>query len=557
MLRHLLIRNYALIRHLEFSPSAHLNALTGETGAGKSIILGAIGLLTGNRADTRVLWDEKEKCITEGTFAIAAYGLQQFFEEENLDYADLTIIRREISPGGKSRAFINDTPVNLDVLKRLGNQLLDIHSQHETLELGNQKFQLRLVDAFGGHEMLLQEYTAAWRAFTDARQQLQQLEEKAKMLRQEADFINFQLSELQRAALEEDEQEKWETELKIIEHAGEIKSKLQALLTLLSQSDYAALHSLREARQLLQSISGYSKDYENVLQRLIGIQAELDDVVSELERMDVRVEYDPQRVEQLTGRLDLIYHLQQKHRVRTVAELLHLEQELEEKAGTIANLDEVLTAAQKQYALTENQLREAAVKLSNFRKKTFEPLCRQIVKLLAELGMPEARLTVDHQTVVAGPSGIDRVELLFSANKGMPLRPLNQVASGGEFSRLMFAVKYVMAEKSEMPTLILDEIDTGVSGETAIKLARLMQQMSLKHQLIAITHLPQIAARADTHFVVYKENAESRTVSAVRQLSPSERVDTIAKMIAGEKPTPAALASARELLEAARQVPAV
>lgn len=549
MLRHLLIKNYALIRLLEFSPSAHLNAITGETGAGKSIMLGAIGLLTGNRADTRVLWDEQEKCITEGTFDIRPYGLQDFFEQENLDYADQTIIRREISPGGKSRAFINDTPVTLDVLKRLGNQLLDIHSQHETLELGNLRFQLKLVDAFAGHEDLLKNYATAWSAYTSARQHLEELEHRARALREEADFINFQLEELRRASLEEGEQERWEAELKIMEHAEEIKSKLQALILSLSQSDFAALNNLREARQLLQSISAFGKDYENLLQRLISTQTELADIAAEAERLDAHVEYDPQRAAHLTERLDLIYRLQQKHRVRSVAELLQLQRGLEEKAATIASLDDVLTQAKQRFSEADKHLQEMAGKLSSSRKEVFEPLCKQVVKLLGELGMPDARLSVDHTTTEPGVSGIDRVELLFSANKGMPLRPLNQVASGGEFSRLMFAVKYVMAEKSEMPTLILDEIDTGVSGETAVKLARLMQQMSKKHQLITITHLPQIAARADTHFVVYKETHKSRTVSAVRQLSPAERVDAIAKMIAGEKPTAAALANAKELLQ--------
>lgn len=551
MLRHLLIKNYALIRQLEFSPSAHLNAITGETGAGKSIMLGAIGLLTGNRADTKVLWDENEKCVTEGTFDIRAYGLQKFFEEENLDYADQTIIRREISPGGKSRAFINDTPVTLDVLKRLGNQLLDIHSQHETLELGNLKFQLKLVDAYSGHDNLIKRYAQAWEAFESARQYLQQTEAEARALSQEADYIHFQLEELKRAALEEGEQEKWEAELKIMEHAEEIKSRLQALLASLSQSDYAALNNLREARQMLQTISGYGREYENLLQRIISLLAELSDIASEIERLDEQVEYDPKRVEQLTERLDLIYRLQQKHRVTTVAQLLHLQQELEKKSSTLANLDEALGEAQKRFAAATTQLNEAAGKLSQSRKKSFEPLCKQLVGLLTELGMPEARLSVQHSVTEPGPLGIDRVELLFSANKGMPLRPLSQVASGGEFSRLMFAVKYVLAEKAEMPTLVLDEIDTGVSGETAVKLARLMQLMAKKHQLITITHLPQIAARADTHFVVYKEGYQSRTVSAIRQLTAVERVDVIARMIAGERPTPAAVANAKELLQEA------
>lgn len=551
MLTHLLIKNYALIRELELNPSPHLNAITGETGAGKSIMLGAIGLLTGNRADTRVLWDENEKCIIEGAFNIRPYGLKSFFEEEGLDYSDETLIRREISASGKSRSFVNDTPVTLDLLKRLGSRLMDVHSQHETLELGNMKFQLRLVDAYAGQADLLNRYGEAWKNFEIAHLQLQQTEASAQALRNESDYINFQLDELVRANLQPGEQEQCEAELKIMEHAEEIKSRLHNVLDLLSASDFSSLNTLRQVRQLLQGITAYSGECENLLQRLTGIQAELDDVVAELERLDSRVEFDPQRAETINARLDLIYRLQQKHRVKTVEELLSIAEGMKQKVSAAANLDEALAEARQRFKRASDELNHLAIQLSQARKKVFEPLCRQLVQLLAELGMPEARLAVDHQQITPGPSGIDRVEFLFTANKGMPLRPLSQVASGGEFSRLMFAIKYVMAEKTEMPTLILDEIDTGVSGETAYKLGRLMQQMARRHQLITITHLPQIAARADVHFMVYKETYRSRTVSNVQALTGAQRVEFIARMIGGEQPTPAALTHARELLQEA------
>jgi DNA repair protein RecN (Recombination protein N) len=553
MLTHLLIRNYALIRQLEFNPSPHLNAITGETGAGKSIMLGAIGLLTGNRADTRVLWDDQEKCVIEGVFDIRAYQLQSFFEEEGLDYAHQTIIRREINPAGKSRAFVNDSPVTLEVMKRLGSRLMDIHSQHETLELGNLKFQLRLIDAFAGHDELLSRYADAWKNFEAARLHLQHTRQTAQSLRQEADYIQFQLEELNRAGLQPDEQEKCEAELKIMEHAEEIKSKLKAVLDVLSTADFAALSSLRQARQLLQSIAGYATEYNHLLDRLTAVQAELDDVARELEHLDSRVEYDPQRASQLADRLDVIYRLQQKYRVHTVAELLEMQHTLQQKSMAVTNIDEALAEAERTYSQAEEELKQAAGSLSASRQKHFDPLCNELVKLLADLGMPGARLTIDHHTTAAGAHGIDRIELMFSANKGMPLRPLNQVASGGEFSRLMFAVKYVMAERTEMPTLILDEIDTGVSGETAHRLGRLMQLMARKHQLIAITHLPQIAARADAHFMVFKETFQGRTTTDVRRLSNPQRVETIARMIDGDKPSAAALTHARELLQEAGQ----
>ncbi|MCK6618628.1 MAG: DNA repair protein RecN [Cyclobacteriaceae bacterium] len=548
MLLQLIIKNYALIRHLELSPSATLNVITGETGAGKSIMLGAIGLLTGNRADTKVLWDENEKCITEGIFDIKPYRLQHFFKEENLDYDHHTVIRREISPGGKSRAFINDTPVTLEVLKKLGSRLMDIHSQHETLELGKQAFQLKLIDAYAGNQALLETYEEAWRDYQDKKAALLQLEAQAQTLQQEADYVNFQLDELVKANLEAGEQETLEDESKVLQHAEEIKERLSAVLEILSRSEAATESTLKEARQYLQGISAYATKYEKLQERLHSLTAELSDLVSELEREENLVEVDPERAADVTERLDLIYRLQKKHRVNSVAELLAIQEELQRKANFTANLDDELKQAQEAFEKSGAVLKKNATELSKKRQAVFTPLCAEITRLLKELAIPDAALKVDHQQTEPGPAGADRVDILFSANKGVAPRPLAQVASGGEFARLMFCVKYVMAEKTEMPTLVLDEIDTGVSGETAFKLGKLMRAMAGKHQVLAITHLPQIAARANTHYVVFKESSAGKTVSGVKLLTEPERVVEIAKMIGGDKPSKVAVENARELL---------
>ncbi len=548
MLMHLTITNYALIRHLEMAPSSNLNVITGETGTGKSIMLGAIGLLTGNRADTRVLWDENEKCITEGVFDITAYQLKNFFDQEQLDYDDHTVIRREISPGGKSRAFINDTPVTLEVLKKLGSQLMDIHSQHETLELGRQEFQLKLIDAYAGNDELLRHYHERWKEYRKCSVELEQLQAQAKSLQQEADYVNFQLSELMHAGLQEGEQEKLEHEGKIMQHAEEIRGRLHAVLEILSRSEAGAAQSLKDARQQLQGISTFSETYAGYYSRLHSLAVELTDLVSDLEREETQVEFEPERATQITDRLDLIYRLQKKHRVGTLAELLAVQEELQRKANLTANLDESLKRATDALAEATRVVHEAAQKLSKKRQGVFESLCAEMMRLLKEVAIPDAILKVDHAQFEAGPSGTDRVDILFSANKGIAPRPLAQVASGGEFSRLMFCIKYAMAEKTEMPTLILDEIDAGVSGETAFKVGKLMRAMAAKHQVLAITHLPQIAARANAHYVVFKDNTTGKTTSGVKLLSEAERVEEIARMIGGDKPSKIAVENARELL---------
>lgn len=548
MLKHLTIRNYALIKHLEMEPSAGLNVITGETGAGKSIMLGAIGLLMGNRSDTKVLWDEKEKCITEGTFLLKNPMLKSIFAEEDLDYDATTVIRREISPGGKSRAFINDTPVTLEVMKRVGSLLMDIHSQHETLQLGQQAFQLKLVDAFADHSELIDEYNNAWATYNQAKKSFETLSAEADTLRQEADYVRFQLDELLKADLQENEQESLESELKIMEHAGEIKSRFQQIMEVVNNSEFASLNGLREARNHLQVIAGFSSHYDELYRRMESVMIELDDLASEIERESDAVEFDPERTETLKERLSLLYRLQKKHRVQDIKELLVVQKTLMEKDGITSNLDETLLAAQRSFEKAKQTVKDVASRLSNSRKKVSKPLCKQITRLLQELGMPNAVFEIDNSIVEPSPSGIDRIEILFSANKGVAPRQLAQVASGGEFSRVMFCIKYVMAAKTSMPTLILDEIDNGISGEVAIKLGNLMKGMSKNHQIISISHLPQIAAKGDAHYFVYKDNSAAKTISNIKKLEEHERIEEIAKMIGGSKPSKVALENAQELL---------
>ena len=548
MLKHLTIKNYALIRHLELEPSAGLNVVTGETGAGKSIMLGALGLLKGNRADTKVLWDENEKCVTEGVFEIGTYKLKSFFKAEDLDYDDTTVIRREISPGGKSRAFINDTPVTLDVMKKLGNLLMDVHSQHETLQLGSHEFQLRLIDSYGENQKLLDQYREAWTTYLQHKKTYDTLVSEADTLRQEAEYTNFQLDELVKAGFEHGEQEKIESELKIMEHAEDITSRLQSTLSVLNQSEFAARNALSEARSHLLIISGYAKQYENLKQRLESILIELDDIASEIERQQDTIEFDPERAEFLKERVNLLYRLLKKHRVNQIDELLTLQEELQRKATITSNLDGALENARRLFEESKAEVTALGKKLSAARKKNFDPLTRELVKLLKELGIPDANLKVEQENIDPTAHGADAIEIMFSANKGIPPKPLAMVASGGEFSRLMFCIKYVMAAKTAMPTLVLDEIDTGVSGEIAIRLGELMKSMAAHHQLITITHLPQIAARGEAHYYVFKDSSSKKTISNIRQLNDHERIEEIAKMIGGDKPSKTAIESAKELI---------
>ena len=548
MLKHLTIKNYALIKHLEMAPSSHLNVITGETGAGKSIMLGAIGLLMGNRADTKMLWDEKDKCIIEGAFDIRNYRLKSTFKAEDLDYDDQTLIRREISPGGKSRAFINDTPVTLEVMRKVGSLLMDIHSQHETLQLGNQFFQLQLIDAYAANDSLRDTYRGVWQEYLVAKKSLESLTSQAETLRQEADFTKFQLDELEQAALQEGEQAGLESELKIMEHAEEIKSKFNTVIRLLTTSEFPIQNGLGDVKNQLHSLAAFAEPYQSLYDRVESVRLELEDIIYEIEKAESSIEVNPERSEWIRERLSTIYRLMKKHRSNDVAELLAFQSSLKEKSDLTANLDEALAKARDNFEIKKSEVNKLAGELTNTRKKAFEPLKKQLIKLLKELGIPDAMLHVDHQTGEPTAYGQDKIEILFSANKGISPKPLAQVASGGEFSRFMFCIKFIMAEKTSLPTLILDEIDNGVSGEIAIKLGNLMKVMSKGHQLIAISHLPQIAAKGDAHYFVFKDSSSRKTVSNIKLLSEGARVEEIAKMIGGEKPSKVALENAQELL---------
>jgi DNA repair protein RecN (Recombination protein N) len=548
MLSHLSIKNYALIRNLEIEPSGNLNVITGETGAGKSIMLGALGLLLGNRADSKVLLNDKEKCITEGTFEIESYGLKKLFKEYDLDYSATTLVRREISPGGKSRAFINDTPVTLDVMKAIGSRLMDIHSQHETLELGKKTFQLHLIDTFAQNSKIKQEYDLAWSTFKEKQKIYESLTAEAQKLRQESDYIKFQLKELRELNIQHNEEEKLEQNVKMGEHAEEIKSKLTLIISNLKNADGSALQILSESRTTLNTILTYSKNYQTLFNRLESARLEIDDIVNELESEMDHVEYDPDQFQTFRDRLDAINGLLKKHSVLSTSDLLKIQEKLEEVALKTDNLDDDIKRAKKELDEGVTALNRTASQLSESRKKTFTLLSKQLVKLLQLLGIPQASIEISHDVVEPYPNGIDSIEINFSANKGITPKPLAEVASGGEFSRLMFSIKYIMAEKTSLPTLILDEIDSGVSGEIAVGLGKMMKEMAMNHQLITISHLPQIAAKADTHYMVYKDEKAAPPASLIKKLEPSGRVEEIAKMIGGAKPSAIALENARELI---------
>ncbi len=548
MLTDLRIQNYALIQQLDLQPSARLNIITGETGAGKSIMLGAIGMLLGNRADTKMLFDTGQKCVIEATFDISDYQLQELFAANDLDYEPSCIMRREISPSGKSRAFINDTPVNLDTMRQLGQHLMDIHSQHDTLQLGDPAYQLGLIDNFAQNLPLRKAYQVTYKRFRQLDNQYKQLQQRLSEAQKELDYHSFLLNELTEANLQADEQQELEESLKKLENAEEIKLKLSQGFQALSESEISIIGSLKDVGQALNSISSYSDEFAALKQRLDSVVIELDDLSEEISRAEENTEFDPEKIAQVQERLDLIYTLQRKHHVSTIQELLAIQAGLEQKVGSVLNLDNEINSTKTELEAARKQLDKEAAQLSESRKKVLKNFENELHSLLHDLGMPNAKMQVLHKTIAPVATGTDEVNILFSANKGGTLQPLTKVASGGEFSRLMLSVKYVLADKMALPTIVFDEIDTGISGEVAIKVGRMMQQMAQKHQLISISHLPQIAAQGEAHYFVYKQDLEHRTISRIKLLSDEERVREIAHMIAGANPSATAFESAKELL---------
>ncbi|MEP0367206.1 MAG: DNA repair protein RecN [Cyclobacteriaceae bacterium] len=548
MIKSLSINNYALIKNLEMSPSPHLNIITGETGAGKSIMLGAVGLLVGNRADTKTLFTDKEKCIVEGIFSIGSYHLESFFEANELDYDEECIIRREISAAGKSRGFINDTPVTLDVLKSLGESLLDVHSQHETLKLGNNHYQQNILDLYAGNSKLLSDYQAAYSDFVKQQSHFETLKATAQQSSADLDYKQFLYNELEEANLQAEEQDGLENELRVLEHAEDIKTNLAQLTHLLDESEFAVNNQLTEGLSLLSSLKDYSEALQSYFERMNSVNIELKDLAAELSREQENVEFDPERIQLVKDRLDLIFRLQQKHQVAAIGELITIHQQLDEELSNHAGMDKQLQDAEKKLKELEKEVLSKGQKLTAARTSNAKPLSSDIEKIIHKLGIENGQVEIKISTTTANQNGLDKVDILFTANKGVAPQELKQVASGGEFSRLIFAVKYLLADKTALPTLIFDEIDTGVSGEVALQMIEMMKQMSKRHQVISISHLPQFAAGGDAHYFVYKDHSEEKSVSRIKKLEDEERVLEIAKMIGGNNPGEHAMTSARELL---------
>jgi DNA repair protein RecN (Recombination protein N) len=549
MLTKLQIKNYALIEHLVLTPDIALNIVTGETGAGKSIMLGALGLLLGNRADTRTLFNPNEKCVIEGEFDVSGYIIKSIFEEEELDYDEHCVIRREISPQGKTRAFVNDTPVNLETLRRVASQLMDVHSQHDNLLLGANDYQLEIVDTFAQNHELLDTYKKDFLAFHKAQKVYEQLRAEAKESKKEFEYNSFLLDELQKIKLKAGELEVLEQELNKLENAEEVKSKLLLSAEYMNATEQSIIPLLTSTLANLNSISAFGDQYLQLKQRLQSCLIELKDIAVEVESEAEEVELDDEKITSIQQRLDVLYNLLQKHQVKTDVELLAIQKDLEQKVNKVLNIDEALTEAKSEVEKTEKEVLKSAEVLSESRLSALPIIEEQISDLLKDLGMPNASLKIEDEIIKPSAMGTNVINLLFSANKGIKPQPIKNVASGGEFSRLMLAIKYILANKRALPTIIFDEIDTGISGEVSIKVGNMMREMSRNHQLIAITHLHQIAAQGSAHYFVYKDNSADRTVSRIRKLSSEERVMEIAQMIGGENPSRAIVENAREMLE--------
>lgn len=549
MLTRLTIYNYAIIDNLSVSFHERLNSVTGETGAGKSILLGALGLILGNRADLSVLKDKSKKCVVEGIFEIGNYGLDAFFTENDLDFAESTILRREITPTGNSRAFINDTPVNLKTLRELSLLLIDIHSQHQNLELGNHRFQLDLVDTVSGANKLLSTYREIFDEYRQLQKSIEELIEKSAKESAELDYWQFQFNQLNEAVLNENEQDELEVLLSQLTHSEEIKNTLAEVQLLVDDERFSVLSNLKESRKRLEKIQNYIPELPDLVQRLESSLLEIRDILDETERLASGIEYDPERIEKTTSRLNLIYSLEQKHHVKTVAELIELKNFYEEKIGQVTGYENEIAALKRKIGDTREILAAKADELSKKRKNSFNEIEKAILFDLQQLGMLKARIQIQHEQLPDfTATGNDVVYFLFSANSDMEMNEISKVASGGEMSRLMLAIKNLLRKSKDLPTVIFDEIDSGVSGEIALKMGNIIKSFSESAQIINITHLPQVAAKGDAHYVVYKVEENGKTQTSVQLLGEKERIIELAKMLGGEDYTEASLKMAHELV---------
>ncbi|MFZ4413759.1 MAG: DNA repair protein RecN [Bacteroidales bacterium] len=549
MLSHLYIENYALIDKLEIDFSSGFSVITGETGAGKSIIIGALSLILGQRTDIGVLLDKSSKCVVEGSFNIGKLNLNDFFVSNELDLENPCLLRREIAPNGKSRAFINDTPVNLNQLKELGERLVDIHSQHNTLTLNNSDFQMAVVDNVAGNQELIKEYLIEFKLFQQLNIELQDLKSKEKEANTHRDYLQFLFDELENANLKANEQQEIVSELEIQNNAEEIKTGLYKTIDTLSQSELNVEAQLNELAVHLSKLAIFHPQIKEITERLQSCIIELKDISNEAASLEEKVLFDTKLIEQLTQRLDLIFRLEKKHNVASVAELLEIYQKISDELFDIASFEDKISLLEKNLAIEFDKLKKLSADLS-LKREAATPLIEVAVKdILSNLGMATANLKIIlSKTEDFNNSGSNDIVFLFNANKGGELRELSKVISGGELSRLMLAIKSIVSKQNLLPTVIFDEIDNGVSGDIAGKVGLIMKKMSNDMQLIAITHLPQIAAKADIHYFVSKQSDEKITRSLIKQLNASEKVEEIAKMLSNEKVTVSALENARELM---------
>ena len=555
MLKQLYIKNFTLIDELNIPLYPGFSVITGETGAGKSIILGAIGLLLGNRADSKAIKAERDRCVIEAHFDLSKYGMQDFFDANDIDYdAEDTIIRRELTAAGKSRAFINDTPVPLSKMRELGEQLVDIHSQHQNLLLQKEDFQLSVVDIIAHDEKQKKAYLAEYKNYKKAKQQLEDLKAEIAKNRENEEFMRFQFKELDDANLQEGELEQLEQEAETLSHSEDIKTALYEADNALSGEDGSILDKLKNAAQQIDNIKEVYPDVKEVAERMQSSYIELKDIAQEISGSVDNIEFDPNRLESINSRLDQLYSLQQKFHVESVEELIATRERINEQLQHIDNGDEDIEELEKQVALLLAKAEKQAGELTAIRKESARKIEEEMKKRLIPLGIPNVRFEISFSAKPLCSDGVDKVNFLFSANKSTLLQPVSQVASGGEIARVMLSLKAMISGAVKLPTIIFDEIDTGVSGKIAEKMAEIMTEMgNLNRQVISITHLPQIASMGTHHYKVLKEETEAGTLSHMKELDQQQRIEEIAQMLSGSDITPAALANAKELLNKHKQ----
>ena len=549
MLKSLYVKNYAIISEIEIKFRHGFTTITGETGAGKSILVGALSMILGNRADLSSLKKEDEKCVVEGTFNIKPYNLQALFEENDLEYEDITTIRRIINPSGKSRAFVNDLPVNLSFLRNLRAYLIDIHSQHSNMLLNDIAFQLKLIDSHAGNENLLDKYKQKYREYRHVEKQYNDLKTEAEQSQADEEYYRFQLNQIREAKLEENEQEQLEQELQTLNHSEEIKNNLGRIFYALNGSQENVLILLQDALQAAESLKSYFNKASEIYERLHSSYIDLEDLTNEVEVLNNDVEYNPDRAQQINERLDNMYSLQQKHNVSSVKELMELAQEFEAKLNRIDAYDDELENLKNKIESLEKELDELASELIQSRENSIPEVEKEVEDILSRLGIPNARFKVVHNILdYFTEYGKDSIYFNFTANKNLELQPVAKVASGGELSRIMLAIKSLIARSQALPSIIFDEIDSGVSGDIATRMGEIMKEMSANLQVINITHLPQVAAKGDYHLSVYKDENTEETSTGIKHLTDKERIHEIAKMLSGENVTNAALDNAKVLL---------